>query len=115
MQLNYYEIGRNIRIKRHEEGLKQAQLAEKSGVTAQHISHIECSKTKLSLGVLVSIANALSTDVNILLGSNVRKTEIFALEAELSSVLKDATPDILKLCILLCRETAKFGEKFKSE
>lgn len=31
--------------------LKQAELAELVDVSAQHISHVECGKTKLSLPV----------------------------------------------------------------
>jgi len=108
MELDYSEIGKNIRTERNRQKMKQAELAERIGVTSQHISHIECQKTKLSLSVLVAISNTLSVDINLLLGSNVEENEIPALEAELSYVLEGAMPSTLKLCIELCKDVMKF-------
>lgn len=67
--LNYAEIGRNIRRFRIKAGLKQNQLAEKIGVTPQHISHIE-SGEHISLSTLVNICMALSVSADCLLGCN---------------------------------------------
>lgn len=69
MELNYMEIGRNIRKHRQLQGLKQKELARLAGVSGQHISHIENAQTKLSLVTLVTIANLLHIDCNTLLGS----------------------------------------------
>ena len=104
MKLDYSKIGRNIRSKRNKLKISQADLAHLVDITPQHMSHIECNKTKLSLSVLVSISDALSTDINILLGSNVRKAESSALAAELSKILNNATSSELRLCITLCRD-----------
>lgn len=68
MELDYQEIGRNIRRFRQGLGMKQKDLAELIHVSDQHISHIENAYTKLSLVTLVAISNALKVDCNTLLG-----------------------------------------------
>ena len=57
--LDYKEIGRNIRYYRQKAGLKQNRLSDMIDVSPQHVSHIE-SGVHLSLSVLVKIANALN-------------------------------------------------------
>lgn len=56
MEIDYAEIGRNIREHRRRCGMKQKELAELINVSDQHISHIENGYTKLSLVTLVAIA-----------------------------------------------------------
>ena len=41
MELDYISIGQRIKKIRVERGLKQSELAEKSGVEPSNISHIE--------------------------------------------------------------------------
>ena len=67
MEINYADIGKRIRQERNNRKITQEKLAEISGVTVQHISNIENFNTKLSLPVLVSIANAMEVDVSALL------------------------------------------------
>lgn len=47
--VDYVEIGQNVKMCRMRKRMKQAELAEMANVSAQHISHIECGITKLSL------------------------------------------------------------------
>ena len=65
--MKYYEIGQRIRRYRKACGLSQEALAEKVGISATHMSHIETGNTKLSLPVLVNIAEALSVQTDALL------------------------------------------------
>lgn len=53
MELDYQEIGRNVRRYRLSKGLKQKQLAELIQVSDQHISHIENAHTQVSLPTLI--------------------------------------------------------------
>ena len=62
MAIDYVQIGRNVKHYRLQKELKQIQLAEKVHVTEQHISHIECGRTKLSLPLLVSLSEAWALD-----------------------------------------------------
>lgn len=73
-ELDYKEIGRNIRYYRQRAGLKQNRLGDIIDVSPQHISHIE-SGVQLSLPVLVKIANALNVDTDCLLGSNLKEQQ----------------------------------------
>ncbi len=74
--MDYYEIGQRIRKYRKALGMSQEQLAERADISVTHMSHIETGNTKLSLQVLVDIADALgeSTDI-ILFGSKSQDKE----------------------------------------
>lgn len=65
--MNYYEIGQRVRRFRKAYNLSQEQLAEKIGISTTHLSHIETGNTKLSLPVLVKLAEALSVQTDELL------------------------------------------------
>ena len=66
-ELNYYAIGTRIRKYRKAQGITQEQLAEMIGISIPHMSHIETGNTKLSLTVLVLIAEALSVQTDSLI------------------------------------------------
>ncbi|MGN1443570.1 MAG: helix-turn-helix domain-containing protein [Acutalibacteraceae bacterium] len=57
--MNYFEIGQRIRKFRKANGFSQEELAEKIGISVTHMSHIETGNTKLSLPVLVALAEKL--------------------------------------------------------
>lgn len=65
--MDYYTIGQQIRKSRKARGLSQEQLAEMVNISTTHMSHIETGNTKLSLPVLVDIANALDVRTDDLL------------------------------------------------
>ena len=82
--MNYYEIGQRIRKYRKALGLSQEQLAEKIDISVTHMSHIETGNTKLSLPVLVGMANALGVQTDDLLcgscsGKGIAQDEIIEL------------------------------------
>lgn len=65
--MDYYEIGQRIRKYRRAKGLSQEELADQVSISVTHMSHIETGNTKLSLAVLVSLAQALETQTDELL------------------------------------------------
>lgn len=65
--MDYYKIGQRIRKFRKAGNLSQEQLAEMTGISITHLSHIETGNTKLSLAVFVAIAEALSVSTDELL------------------------------------------------
>lgn len=82
--LDYYKIGQKIRKHRKAFGMSQEQLAEKVGISTTHLSHIETGNTKLSLTVLVDIAETLSVQTDELINDappkkNIAKNEILNL------------------------------------
>lgn len=60
-------IRENIRARRAEQGLTQADLAILMGVTAPAISQIERGYTSLSVEMLAKIADALAVQPSMLL------------------------------------------------
>ena len=73
---------------RRKHGFSQEQLAEKIGISVTHLSHIETGNTKLSLQVLVNIADCLSVQTDELLyDTNIK-----------NSYLKEEILDIISNC-----------------
>lgn len=101
--IDYHEIGNNIKISRIRCNLKQAELAEMVGVTSQHISHVERNQTKPSLTLLVDISKALRVDLYTLLGNNISFHPGTSIPVEFASILKDAAPDQVQLCLSVCK------------
>lgn len=67
MELDFKAIGKRIKIARIKKNLTQETVAEKIGVTPQHISNIETGNSTVSLPTLVAIANLLTVSVDELL------------------------------------------------
>lgn len=65
--MDYYAIGQRIRKHRKAHRLSQEELAEKVGISVTHMSHIETGNTKLSLPVLVDLADVLGVRTDDLL------------------------------------------------
>jgi len=66
-EINYVKLGVRIKAVRQSRGLTQERLAELVGVNTSHISNTENAHTKVSLSVLVAMANVLNTSVDYLL------------------------------------------------
>lgn len=66
--LDYIAIGGRIRTLRKRKNLSQEQLADMVWISATHMSHIETGSTKLSLAVLVDLAEALEVGADEILG-----------------------------------------------
>lgn len=106
MVVDYELLGRNIKYYRGKKRMKQAQLAEIVDVSAPHISHIECNKTKVSLSVLLTIAQALDTDIYALVGMENPRSK---LDNELMEVLSETSPEQRKQCLEICRTAIRYG------
>lgn len=65
--IDYEKMGNRIRALRMQRNLTQESLAYMVDVNVSHISNIENAHTKVSLIVLVEIANALDSTVDYLL------------------------------------------------
>ena len=86
-EVDYKALGVRIKEVRLNRGLTQDNLAEMVGCNTSHISNIENSYTKLSLNVLLAIANSLDTSVDYLLCNQVNDTSS-ALNKEILRVLQ---------------------------
>lgn len=75
--LDYVAVGRRIKAARIQRGLTQEKLAENAQISTSYISKIETADTKLSLQVIIDIANALQTSVDALLADNVTYPPVY--------------------------------------
>ena len=73
-EINYKMLGLKIKEIRISKGLTQDNLAELVSCNTSHISNIENNHTKVSLNVLLAIANSLNTSIDYLLSDAKRHT-----------------------------------------
>lgn len=88
--MDYYAIGQRIRRFRKLRSLTQETLAEIVDISPTHVSHIETGVTKLSLPVIVKIADALDVRVDSLLYEEPRSGLSIAVD-EIATILDSCT------------------------
>ena len=96
--MDYYKIGQQIRKIRKAHGFSQEELAELVNISTTHMSHIETGNTKLSLPVLVDLANALNVQADDLLYENPTASVGRASE-EIIAVMDSCTPQEAKVIV----------------
>ena len=96
--MNYYEIGQRIRKYRKACNLSQEQLAEAVGISSTHMSHIETGNTKLSLPVLVDIANILSVQTDAIIYDK-QPLNKSTLVQELSNIVNSCSENQLHIIV----------------
>lgn len=89
-EIDYAKLGLKIKEMRQSRGLTQDSLAEIVSCNTSHISNIENSHTKVSLNVLLAIANALNTSIDYLL-SNQYGNPSLALDNAILKAIKDCS------------------------
>ncbi len=87
-EIDYAKLGLRIKELRIKKVLTQDNLAELVGCNTSHISNIENNHTKVSLNVLLSIANTLNTSIDYLLANQYDNSQ-FALDNEILRAIKD--------------------------
>lgn len=92
MNINYTDIGKRIRQERCNRNFTQEKLAETIGISVTHMSNIENANTKLSLPVLIDIANVLGCDSDVLLCGSLINNENSSVRI-ISELLSDCTKD----------------------
>lgn len=91
-EIDYALLGLRIKEVRQLKGLTQENLAELVKCNTSHISNIENNHTKVSLNVLLSIANALDTSIDSLLSDQYDNASL-ALDHELLRALESCDND----------------------
>ena len=87
-EIDYKALGLKIKQVRQYQNLTQDNLAEMVSCNTSHISNIENNHTKVSLNVLLAIANALNTSIDYLLSNQYENTSL-ALDNEILRAIKD--------------------------
>lgn len=89
--MDYFKIGKQVRKYRQACGMSQEQLADAVSISTTHMSHIETGNTKLSLPVLVSLADVLGVKADDLLYGEEHFSKSVAY-AEVAQILDSCTP-----------------------
>ena len=87
-EINYKKLGLKIKEIRISRSLTQDTLAEMVSCNTSHISNVENNHTKVSLNVLLAIANALNTSIDYLLSDQYENSSL-ALDNEILRAIKD--------------------------
>lgn len=74
--IDYERLGLRIKALRTDRNLTQDNLAQAVDCNVSHISNIENNHTKISLNVLLAIANALDTTIDYLLSEQYENTSL---------------------------------------
>lgn len=103
-EIDYGKLGMKIKEMRTGKGLTQDVLAEMVSCNTSHISNIENNHTKVSLNVLLAIANTLNTSIDYLLSDQYENSSL-ALDNEILRTVKNCDNDkeekILKIIEIL--------------
>lgn len=117
MELDYKAIGKRIKIARIKKNLTQKTVADRIGITPQHVSNIETGNTSVSLTTLVAIANTLTVSVDTLLCDTVLTSKV-VFEREASEIFEDCNEyevrvlvDVLKATKQSLRTVKMFEDK----
>lgn len=87
MELDYKSIGKRIRIARIQADLTQEKLSELVDVSPSHMSNIETGTTRVSLSLIVNLANVLSVTPDDLLCDSVVKARV-QFEEDIATILE---------------------------
>ena len=87
-EINYAQLGLKIKRMRLSKGITQDSLAELVSCNTSHISNIENNHTKVSLNVLLAIANALNTSIDYLLSDQYDNSSL-ALDNEIARAVAE--------------------------
>ncbi len=87
-EVNYAKLGIKMKELRQSKGLTQENLAKMVSCNTSHISNIENNHTKVSLNILLAIANALNTTIDYFLSDQYVNSSP-ALDNEVLRALKD--------------------------
>lgn len=68
--MDYKDLGARVRVIRRQQSLTQEELAEKVGISASFLGHIERGSRVASLETLVSLCNVLNTTPEYLLSAS---------------------------------------------
>ena len=104
--VDYHEIRQRICRFRKAKSISQELLAEKVDISATHMSHIETANTKLSLPVLISIAETLEVSTESLLYDEPREG-INAVAQEINGVLESCTAKEAKMIAEIVKATKR--------
>ena len=112
IKIDYKSIGVRIKAARQQKHYTQDQVAEMCDVSIQHISNIENNKTKVSLPLLIDIANVLDVSLDELVCEVLTRSEaVYAKEVE--EIFNTCDIDETRLLVQALKTTKKILDEQK--
>ncbi len=108
----YNEMGRRIKTRRKEFRMKQNELAERLGISNNHMSSIENGREKPSLDTLISICNELNVTPDYFLLGNIHANNVTKDIVEGLRLCSEEDIDLIRqfLKIFIKRNSKKWNE-----
>ena len=75
--MNYVDLGKKIRQVRRQKSMTQEQLAEKAGISASFLGHIERGTRIASLETLIELCNTLQVSPDNLLSASLNADDLY--------------------------------------
>jgi len=112
VKIDYKGIGLRIKAARQVKKLTQEQVAEMCDVSTQHISNIENNKTKVSLPLLIDIANVLDVSLDELVCEVLLRSEaVYA--KEVAEIFDSCDINETRLLVQALKTTKKILDEQK--
>lgn len=107
--MDWIKLGRNVKYARARKGYTQAEVAELTGYSVQHLSHIENGTTKMSIDFMIALANTLEVSLDELFYDSLT---IHKINDGYATILDGCSFEekelISKVAIVIKEETEKF-------
>lgn len=104
MELDFKAIGKRIKIARIKKNFTQEAVADRIGITPQHVSNIETGNSSVSLPTLIAIANMLSVSIDELLCDTVLVSKA-VFEKEAKEIFSDCNEYEIRVLVDVLRTT----------
>lgn len=94
------------------QGLSQEQLAERSGLSKTHMSHMETGGTKSSTPAFIAVANALHVGLDDLLCDSLEAAAV-PYHKEIAALTEDCTPLEIRIIADAVRGTKEIIRRYR--
>lgn len=108
MTLNYAEMGKRIADRRNKIKIRQNILAERIGISNNHLSNIERGKEKPSVDILIEICKALEVTPDYLIMGNMYSNNV---PQNITDSLKLCSKEDIELISYIVSHMVKRREK----
>lgn len=112
IKIDYKSIGLRIKAARQQLHYTQEQVADLYDVSIQHISNIENNKTKVSLPLLIEIANVLKVTLDDLVCDTLQHSEAVYVK-EINDIFETCSIDEKRLLVQSLKSTKKLLDEQK--
>lgn len=113
VKIDYKGIGLRIKAARMAKKYTQEQVADLCDVSTQHISNIENNKTKVSLPLLIDIANVLEVTLDQLVCEVLVRSEVVYAK-EIAEIFESCDIDETRLLVQALKTTKKILDEQKA-